>query len=108
MKKEVKVSLCISENDSYVELWKNINPKMGEAEYYGRYTYQDQGTWYYVSDALGYCELFSQYRRKSYFFAARKTGKNIAGIPMLIRIRCPNLKPLSRQSGKKQRRNWLF
>lgn len=75
MKKEVKVSLCISENDSYVELWKNINPKMGEAEYYGRYTYQDQGTWYYVSDALGYCELFFPVSKEIVFLCCTKDGK---------------------------------
>lgn len=75
MKKEVKVSLYLSENDSYVELWKNINPKKGEAEYYGRYTYQDKGTWYYVSDALGYCELSFPVSKETVFLCCTKDGK---------------------------------
>lgn len=55
--KEIKVKLYAYENDSFVELWKTINPKENEPKYFGRYTYMDEGTWYYVSDPLGYCEL---------------------------------------------------
>lgn len=55
--KEVKVRLYCEENDSYVELWQVINPVKGKPQYYGRYTYMDEGTWYYVSDPLGYREL---------------------------------------------------
>ena len=50
---EIKVYLYASENDCYVELWKSVD----EEKYYGRYTYNDAGTWYYVCDPLGYCEL---------------------------------------------------
>ena len=53
MKKEIKVHKYYDENDDYVELWKVI----GEEKYYGRYTYNNEGTWYYVADPLGYCEL---------------------------------------------------
>lgn len=55
--KTVKVRLMCPEDDSYVELWEAIDHKEGEPSYYGRFTYQDQGTWYYVSDPLGYREL---------------------------------------------------
>lgn len=55
--KEIKVKLHYGENGDYVELWKVIKPVPGEPKYYGRYTYMDEGTWYYVSDPLGNCEL---------------------------------------------------
>ena len=57
MKKEIKVRLYADENDDFVELWKVIEHIKGEPQYYGRYTYGDEGTWYYVCDPLGYCEL---------------------------------------------------
>ena len=55
--KEIKVKLYRGEDDYYVELWKVINHIKGEPQYYGRYTFNDEGTWYYVCDPLGYCEL---------------------------------------------------
>lgn len=54
--KEIKVRLYQSENDSYIELWKVLNPKKGSPQYYGRYMYQNAGLWVYVSDPLEYCE----------------------------------------------------
>lgn len=55
--KIVKVKLLYPEDDAYVELWKVVDPKKNEPRYYGRYTYQDYGTWCYVCDPLGYREL---------------------------------------------------
>jgi len=48
--KEIKVKLYADENDSFVELWKVIDHVKGDPLYYGRYTYNDEGTWYYVCD----------------------------------------------------------
>lgn len=53
MEKEIKVFQYRDMNDNYVELWKVID----ENKYYGRYMYHNEGTWYYVADPLGYCEL---------------------------------------------------
>lgn len=72
--KEIKVRLYLEENDSYVELWKVINPEKGAMQYYGRYTYQDQGTWYTVSDPLGYCELNSVVKKDIVFVLCDKEG----------------------------------
>lgn len=54
---EIKVRLYQSENDSYIELWKVIKPEKGKPQFYGRYTYNGKGTWCYVADPLGYCEM---------------------------------------------------
>ena len=56
-KKEIKVTLIRSENDDYNELWKVIIPVKGQPIYYARHMYKNAGTWYYVADPLGYCEL---------------------------------------------------
>ena len=53
MAKEIKVHKYYDENDCYVELWKVV----GEEKYFGRYTYNNEGTWHYIADPLGYCEL---------------------------------------------------
>lgn len=50
--KEYRVRLYADENDSYVELWKRLDKKNS---FIARYTFG--GSWYYVSDPLGYCEL---------------------------------------------------
>lgn len=55
--KEIKVKLYRQEDGNYVELWEVINPQENNSKYYGRYTYHDIGTWYYVADPLGLCEL---------------------------------------------------
>ena len=55
--KEIKVKLYRQEDGNYVELWEVINPQENNSKYYGRYTYHDVGTWYYVADPLGLCEL---------------------------------------------------
>ena len=54
--KEIKVKLKYHENDDYNELWLEINGR-GNNRYYARHTYGWTGTWYFVSDPLGYCEL---------------------------------------------------
>lgn len=51
--KEIKVSIYSHEDGHYVELWKVV----GEEKYYGRFMFNNEGTWYYVADPLGYCEL---------------------------------------------------
>jgi len=56
-RKGIRVKKYQEENDSYVELWKVIEPENGKPQYYGRYTYHGEGKWYYVADPLGYCEL---------------------------------------------------
>jgi len=55
--KEIKVKLYRNEDDNYVELWQVVEHKQGTPKYYGRYTYGTEGTWYYICDPLGYCEL---------------------------------------------------
>lgn len=57
--KEIKVRKFRDENDDYVELYKVIDRQENTPEYFGRYTYADQGEWYYISDPLGYCEMES-------------------------------------------------
>lgn len=49
---EFKVQIWREENDSYNELWKVV----GEKDYFVRNTWGG-GTWYFVCDPLGYCEL---------------------------------------------------
>lgn len=75
MKKEIKVSLYLPENDSYVELWKNLKPEIGEPAYFARYTYQDEETWYYVSDPLGYCERSHPVSKEILFLCCDKAGR---------------------------------
>lgn len=58
MEKEIKVFKAYEENDDFVELWKTFDEE--KPIYYGRYTWQNLGTWYYISDPLGYCELDHQ------------------------------------------------
>lgn len=72
--KEIKVQLYRNENDSYVELWKTLEPVNGKPKYYGRYTYADLGTWYYVCDPLGYCELDSQVKDDIMFIICDENG----------------------------------
>ena len=55
--KEIKVRLYSTENDDYNELWKVLEPGKGQPKYYARHMYGNAGTWYYVADPLGYCEL---------------------------------------------------
>lgn len=55
--KEIKVRLYHGENDYFVELWEVVEEMAGIPKYFGRYTYGNEGTWYFVSDPLGYCEL---------------------------------------------------
>lgn len=55
MTKEIKVCLYANENDDYNELWKVIGTE--EEKYYARTMWNNEGTWYYVADPLGYCEL---------------------------------------------------
>lgn len=71
MAKEIRVHLYRNENDDYVELWKVFDEK----KYYGRYTYNDWGTWYYVSDPLGYCELDHQVPNDITFVCCDVNGK---------------------------------
>ena len=54
--KEIKVRIYRSENDNYIELWKVIDPEKGKPQYYGRYMFNNEGLWIYVSDPLGYYE----------------------------------------------------
>lgn len=75
MKKEIKVSLYLPENDHYVEIWKNLRPEIGEPAYFARYTYQDEGTWYYVSDPLGYCELSHPVSKEILFLCCDQAGR---------------------------------
>lgn len=53
---EIKVRIYRSEDDNYIELWKVIYPEKGKPQYYGRYMFNNEGLWIYVSDPLGYCE----------------------------------------------------
>lgn len=73
--KEVKVKLYQEENDDFIELWKVINPQKGEPKYYGRYTYADKGTWYYISDPLGYCEMDHAVKEDVVFILCDEDGK---------------------------------
>lgn len=70
MAKEIKVHKYYDENDCYVELWKVV----GEEKYYGRYTYNNEGTWYYVADPLGYCELDSKVSSDIVFILCDEKG----------------------------------
>jgi hypothetical protein len=75
--KEIKVRLYVSENDDYVELWKVINPEEGKPDYFGRYTYADEGTWYYVCDPLGYCELDHSVGKDVMFIVCDNNGNEV-------------------------------
>ena len=68
---EIKVTLYASENDDYVELWRTFDE---EPKYYGRYTYNDEGIWYYVADPLGYCELDHQVSKSITFICCDADG----------------------------------
>lgn len=72
--KEIKVRLYAHENDCYVELWKVLDKNC----YYGRYTFGDEGIWYYVCDPLGYCELDSPVPDDVYFVMCDDDGDPIA------------------------------
>ena len=76
--KEIKVKKSRNEDDNYVELWKVIDPMKGVPRYYGRYTYKDEGTWYYVSDPLGYCELDRAVENDVMFICCDDSGKECA------------------------------
>lgn len=76
--KEIKVKISRNEDDNYVELWKVIDPMKGVPRYYGRYTYKDEGTWYYVSDPLGYCELDRAVENDVMFICCDDSGKECA------------------------------
>ncbi len=73
MRKEIRVQLYRGENDDYVELWKVV----GEKKYYGRYTYNDEGTWYTVCDPLGYCELNTTVSKEITFIICDCNGKEL-------------------------------
>ena len=73
--KEIKVKKSRNEDDNYVELWKVIDPMKGVPQYYGRYTYKDEGTWYYMSDPLGYCELDRAVENDVMFICCDDSGK---------------------------------
>lgn len=72
--KQVKVSLCIPENSHYVEVWEVLSRNQGIIRYYGRYTYQDDGTWYYISDPFGFCELSHPVPENVMFICCGKDG----------------------------------
>lgn len=55
--KEFRVYQYYDMDDNYNELWKVINPKPNNPKYFCRHVFGAQGTWYYVCDPLGYCEL---------------------------------------------------
>lgn len=70
MAKEIKVYKYYDENDCYVELWKVV----GEEKYFGRYDSNNEGTWYYVADPLGYCELDGKVSRDIVFILCDEKG----------------------------------
>lgn len=74
MKKEIKVTKYLDENDCYVELWKVINPEPKARKYYGRYVFNNEGTWYCVSDPLGYCELEHPVSEEIMFICCDEAG----------------------------------
>lgn len=76
--KKVRVTLYQSENDDYVELWKVLDQKTKDPAYYGRYTYGDEGTWFYVADPLGYCELDRSVENDVLFICCDENGKECA------------------------------
>lgn len=72
--KEIKVRLYRYEDDNFVELWKVIDSVKGEPRYYGRYMYHNEGTWYYVCDPLGYCELHHSVKDDVMFILCDEKG----------------------------------
>ena len=71
---EIKVKKYCEENDDYVELWKVIGAQKGMPRFFGRYTYGDQGIWYYISDPLGYCEMDHQVADDVMFILCDESG----------------------------------
>lgn len=70
--KEFKVSLAYHENDDYNELWEIV----GEKTYFARHTYFG-GTWYFVADPLGYCELDHPCPDDYVFIVCNSKGKEL-------------------------------
>lgn len=101
MCKEIKVQIKYGENDSYVELWKVIN----ERKYYGRYTYGNEGTWYYVSDPLGYCELDRPVEDDVMFIICDENGNECVRYSNADGNKLPKFETVIKAEWKKVREN---
>ena len=72
MSKRIKVQLVRGEDDNYNELWKVVKEK----KYYCRNTW-GKGTWYYVCDPLGYCELDREVENDVVFIVCDENGNEL-------------------------------
>ena len=76
MKKQIRVTY-MDEDNSYIELWKNLNPTKDTRKYYGRMTDYMPGTWYALSDPFGYREPSEVIRPEIEFIICDPHGKEI-------------------------------
>jgi len=73
--KEIRVTLYSHENDAYNELYRVIDGDTKQ-KYFARYTCNN-GTWYFVSDPLGYCELSHPCPENYVFVVCTANGKEL-------------------------------
>lgn len=100
MGKEIKVRKHADENDSFVELWKVLDHVKGEPEYYGRYTYGFEGTWYYVADPLGYCELDHPVKDDVVFICCDENGNECVRYSNVDKNPLPTFKAFMQEKWK--------
>lgn len=76
MATERRVRLKYPENDSYIELWQDIDSPNNHARYVGRYT-ADGGEWVKICDPLGYCEMDHSFGPDVVFIVCDKKGNEL-------------------------------
>jgi hypothetical protein len=74
--KEIKLRLYSHMNDSYNELYKVLNGDT-KVKYFARHCWNDSGTWYFVADPHGYCELDHSCPEDYIFIVCGHNGKTL-------------------------------
>lgn len=73
MERERRVRLKYPENDSYIELWQDVD---SPGKYVGRYT-GGPGEWVRICDPLGYCEMDYSYGPDDVFIVCDHKGNEL-------------------------------